>query len=208
MPTPFDALKPLAGRALEAALNRAVTLDPDTRTALASMDGRRISLALESPPLALEIGVHGGYLQVGPPLREADLAVRGTIGGLLGQLPFLSNARKGKGRLHVSGDAELAQRLQRLAAGFDPDWQQPFVAAFGEVVGVQVANAAAAALREARGTAVGLARSGAEYVTEESRDVVARAELAAFNDDVDALRDDVERIAARIARLPRLQVLP
>lgn len=208
MPTPFDALKPLAGRALEAALNRAVTLDPDTRTALASMDGRRISLALESPPLALEIGVHGGYLQVGPPLREADLAVRGTIGGLLGQLPFLSNAGKRKGRLHVSGDADLAQRLQRLAAGFDPDWQQPFVAAFGEVIGVQVANATAAALRGAHATAVGLARSGAEYVTEESRDVVARAELAAFNDDVDALRDDVERIAARIARLPRAQVLP
>lgn len=208
MPTPFDALKPLAGRALEAALNRAVTLDPDTRAALASMDGRRISLALESPPLALEIGVHGGYLQVGPPLREADLAVRGTIGGLLGQLPFLANARKGSGRLHVSGDAELAQRLQRLAAGFDPDWQQPFVAAFGEVIGVQVANALAAALRDARAAATGLARSGAEYLTEESRDVVARAELAAFNDDVDALRDDVERIAARVARLPRMQVLP
>lgn len=204
MPTPFDALKPLAGRALETALNRAVALDPDTRTALASMDGRRISLALESPPLALEIAVHGGYLQVGPPLREADLAVRGTVGGLLGQLPFFAGAR-GNGRLHVSGDAELAQRLQRLAAGFEPDWQQPFIAAFGEVIGVQVANAAAAALRGARSAAAGLARSGAEYVTEESRDVVARAELAAFNDDVDALRDDVERIAARVARLPRVE---
>ncbi len=118
------------------------------------------------------------------------------------------NARKGKGRLHVSGDAELAQRLQRLTAGFDPDWQQPFVAAFGEVIGVQVANATAAALRGARDTAVGLTRSGAEYVTEESRDVVARAELAAFNDDVDALRDDVERIAARVARLPRVELAP
>lgn len=206
MPTPLDALKPLAGRALEAALNRAVALDPDTRTTLAALDGRRISLSLQAPPLALEIAVHGGYLQVGPPLREADLAVRGTLGGLLGQLPFLAAARTGTGRLHVSGDAELAQRLQRLAAGFDPDWQQPFVAAFGEVIGVQVANAAAAALRGARETAIGLARSGAEYVTEESRDVVARDELAAFNDDVDALRDDVERIAARVARLPRAEV--
>ncbi|AKC86597.1 ubiquinone biosynthesis accessory factor UbiJ [Pseudoxanthomonas suwonensis] len=207
MPTPFAALKPLAGRALEAALNHAVALDPDTRTALASLDGRRVSLTLESPPLALEIGVHGGYLQVGPPLHEADLAVRGSVGGLLGQLPFLAGAR-GKGRLHVSGDAELAQRLQRLAAGFDPDWQQPFVNAFGEVIGVQIANAAAAALRDARAAAVGLARSGAEYVTEESRDVVARAELGAFHDDVDTLRDDVERVAARIARLRQTEAAP
>lgn len=64
MPSPFDALKPLAGRALEVALNRAVALDPDTRDALAALDGRRVSLALDAPPLALQIGVHGGYLQV------------------------------------------------------------------------------------------------------------------------------------------------
>ena len=42
----------------------------------------------------------------------------------------------------------------------------------------------------------------AEYLTEESRDLVPREELAAFHDDVDALRDDVARLAARIARLP------
>ena len=203
MPTPFDALKPLAGRALEVALNRAVALDPDTRDALAALDGRHISLTLDAPPLALQIGVHRGYLQVGPVLQEANLAVRGSVGGLLGQLPFFANTARDRpsGRLHVSGDADLAQRLQKLAAGFDPDWQQPFVAVFGEVIGVQVANAAAAALRDVRGAATGLARSGAEYITEESRDVVARAELAAFNDDVDALRDDVERITARVSRL-------
>ncbi len=203
MPTPFDALKPLAGRALETALNRAVALDPDTVAALAGLDGRRISLSLESPPLALEIRVHGGYLQVGPPLREADLAVRGTLGGLLGQFPWMAAAARGRpaGRLHVSGDAELARRLQKLAGGFEPDWQQPFVEVFGPVIGIQLANAAAAALRGARGLAGGLARSGAEYLVEESRDVVGRAELAAFNDDVDAIRDDVERLAARVGRL-------
>lgn len=210
MSSPFDALKPLAGRALEAALNRAVALDPDTQDALAALDGRRVSLALDAPPLALEIGVHGSRLQVGPPLHEADLAVRSSIGGLLGQLPFFADAVRGRpsGRLHVSGDAELAQRLQKLAAGFDPDWQQPFVAVFGEVIGVQMANAVAAALRGARQAGSGLARSGAEYLTEESRDVVPRAELAAFNDDVDALRDDVERIAARVSRLARAGSAP
>ncbi|RRN78937.1 SCP2 domain-containing protein [Pseudoxanthomonas sp. SGD-10] len=203
MPSPLDALKPLAGRALEAALNRAAALDPDTLAALAQLDGRSVSLTLERPALALEIRVHDRYLQVGPPLREADLAVRGTIGGLLGQLPFLAAAARGKpaGRLHVSGDADLARRLQKLASGFEPDWQQPFVELFGPVLGVQLANAAAAALRGARGLAGGLARSGAEYLVEESRDVVGRAELAAFNDEVDAVRDDVERLAARVARL-------
>ena len=35
--SPLDFIKPLAGRALETALNRALALDPDTRTALASV---------------------------------------------------------------------------------------------------------------------------------------------------------------------------
>lgn len=47
----------------------------------------------------------------------------------------------------------------------------------------------------------------AEYLTEESRDVVPRAELEAFYDDVDALRDDVERLAAKLARLRRARGL-
>ena len=47
-----------------------------------------------------------------------------------------------------------------------------------------------------------LAQNAAEFVTEESRDVVGRAELNAFHDDVDALRDDVERLQAKVATAP------
>ena len=107
------------------------------------------------------------------------------------------------GKLRIEGDAELARRLQQLARRFDPDWEQPFVRVFGEVIGVQVAKTVAAGLRQAQVAGRNLAGSAAEFVTEESRDVVPRAELDAFHDDVDALRDDVERIAARIARLAR-----
>jgi ubiquinone biosynthesis protein UbiJ len=107
------------------------------------------------------------------------------------------------GRMKMSGDADLARRLQRLAERFDPDWQQPFTAVFGDIVGVQVAKAFATALRQARIAGRNLAQSAAEYVTEESRDVVPRAELDTFLDGVDALRDDVDRLAARVARLSR-----
>ncbi|MBD9434535.1 SCP2 sterol-binding domain-containing protein [Pseudoxanthomonas sp. PXM03] len=202
--SPFDALKPLAGRALEAALNQAIALDPDTSAALRPLEGRRIQLVVDAPPLAMDIMVGGGRLQVGPAseVLEADLAVRSTLGGLLGQLPFLrrDNATP-VGKVKVSGDAELARRLQTLATRFDPDWSLPFTRVFGDVIGVQVANAVRAGLQQARIAAGNLAESAAEYVTEESRDVVGRDELNAFHDDVDAMRDDVERLAVRIGRL-------
>lgn len=202
--SPFDALKPLAGRALEAALNQAIALDPDTSAALRPLEGRRIQLVVDAPPLAMDIMVGGGRLQVGPAseVLEADLAVRSTLGGLLGQLPFLrrDNATP-VGKVKVSGDAELARRLQTLATRFDPDWSLPFTRVFGDVIGVQVANAVRTGLQQVRVAAGNLAESAAEYVTEESRDVVGRDELNAFHDDVDTMRDDVERLAVRIGRL-------
>ncbi len=212
--SPFD-WKPLAGRALEAALNRALALDPDTRDALQPLDGRSVVLALDPPrgaagaALALQLKVAGNRLLVGPveDAQAPDLAVRSTLAGVLSLLPRLLGARDPDddappvGRMRIEGDAELARRLQRLAERFDPDWQQPFTAVFGEVLGVQIANGAAAALKQARVSGQKLAESAAEYVTEESRDVISHAELNAFYDDVDALRDDAARLAARIARL-------
>ena len=205
---PFNWKVP-AGRALEAALNRALALDPDTRAGLVALDGQRVALQLESkrgalPPLALQIRVDGERLVVGPADADAepDLGVRATLGGLLGQLPFLRRDEAPPvGKVRLSGDAELARRLQRLAERFDPDWQRPFTTVFGDVIGVQIANVAAATLRQARAAGQALAESGAEFLTEESRDVVGKAELHAFYDDVDVVRDDVERLAARIARL-------
>lgn len=200
--SPFDALKPLAGRLLETALNRALALDPETRAALAPLHGQRLQLHLESPPLAMELRVDGEALRVGPAQgEEPDLSVRAGIGALLGQLPFLkSSGATPVGKVRISGDAELARQLQRLAEGFDPDWEQPFADALGPVIGPLVAKAVRAGLREARVQGSAFAKAGADYLTEESRDLVPKAEQQAFFDDVDALRDRVERLAARVAR--------
>lgn len=204
-PSPLDALKPIAGRALELALNRLIALDPDTRAALVKLEGKRVELALEAPALALSASVREGLIVIGPldTDTEADFGVRATLGGLLAQLPFArGSATRPSGRLRVNGDAELARTLQQLAQGFDPDWERPFAEVLGPIVGPQVARALREGLRASGSLARNLSRDAAEYVTEESRDVVGKAELAAFCDDVDTLRDRAERLLARAARLP------
>lgn len=207
----FDAWRPLAGRALEAALNRVLALDPETRAQLTPLAGRRVVLRLQSvtgePALSLGLHVQGDRLRVEAPddAVTPDLAVRGTLGGLLGQLgrvlaPGLARRAPAPGRLRIEGDAELARHLQQLAQRFDPDWERPFAAVFGDVMGVQVAAMLRGTLLQGRAFGTGLARNGAEFLTEESRDVVSRGELDAFLDDVDVLRDDAERFALRVQR--------
>lgn len=200
--SPFDALKPLAGRALGEALNRLVALDPDTASALARLDGRRIGLALEAPPVALDLRVDAGRLVVGPPTDEPDLGIRATLSGVLSQLPFLRTpGAPPVGKVRINGDADLARTLQQLAGRFDPDWEKPFTDLLGPVVGVQVARVLREGLKAGAGFARGFTRDTVDFLTEESRDLVGKAELGAFLDDVDAVRDRVERLAARVARL-------
>ncbi|CAN5218250.1 SCP2 sterol-binding domain-containing protein [soil metagenome] len=204
-PSPLDSLKPIAGRALEIVLNQLLALDPETRDGLSELDGRRIELQLEAPALALAVRVRGNRLEVGPADAdsEPDLGLRATVSGLLGQLPFLrATGAAPVGKLRINGDAELARRMQQLARGFDPDWDAPFARAFGPIVGPQVARVLREGLRQGVQVAKGVASDGAEWLTEESRDVIGRAELDAFHDDVDALRDRAERLLARAARLP------
>ena len=202
----LDAFKPIIGRAIEKTLNRLLALDPESHEAIAAMDGRRVHLALAAPALSIQIEVRDGRLVIGPPdmANEPDLAVRGTLGGWLSQLPFFRpSAGSGTGSVRITGDAELARQLQRLTERFDPDWNLPFTELFGDVVGVQIATAVRSALRTGRDGAARFARHGAQFLTEESRDVVGRAELDAHLDEVDALRDRLDRLHARVQRLHR-----
>ena len=205
LPRPLRALLPLAGRALETVLNRTLALDPGSQQALQRLVGRRLQLQLEAPPLALELHVQeGGRLCVGPAQpTEPDLQLRATVGALLGQLLPAARGATPVGRLRISGDAELAQAVQRLAKNFDPDIDGAFAGVFGDVLGVQIAKALREGLRRGREESARFARDAAEYLVEERRDVVGKPEQEAHFDAVDTLRDDVERLAARVERLRR-----
>lgn len=205
MPRPLRALLPIAGRALELALNRTLALDPASQAALRRLAGRRVQLQLEAPPLAMELLVEDdGRLRVGPADGgEPDLQLRATLGAVLGQILPGARGATPVGRLRISGDAELAQALQRLAKQFDPDIEAAFAGVFGDVLGVQIAKALREGLRRGRDEAGRFARDAAEYLVEERRDVVGKPEQDAHFDAVDALRDDVERLAARVERLRR-----
>lgn len=204
----FSFLKPIAGAALERALNHALSLDAAAQERVSKWDGRKIAFKLASPPLALQVTVADGRLRVGKLEDdiEHDLEIDSSIGGLLNQAPLMRDApNKPKGRLRISGDADLAREVQSLMGSFAPDMQLPFVRLFGEIAGVQVAQAAQGVSSHLRDAGKSFAESAALYVTEESRDVVAKLELEQFHDDVDDVRNAVERLSVRIARLQQVR---
>lgn len=201
----LDSIKPLAGRVLQEALNRALRLDPASLDKLQALEGRRIEAHLQSPDIALAIDVRDGRVLVGPADsgREADIGFSTKLSGLLHSLPMFAQGKPAIGAMRISGDVELARLLQNLVREYDPDWQEPFVTAFGPVLGPQAAKLVHGAFAHARVAAGNLARASAEFVTEEARVVVGKAELQDFLDQVDAIRQRGDRLQARVDRMRR-----
>ncbi len=199
----LDSLKPMAGRVLQDALNRLVALDPSTVEKLSALEGRRIELHLQAPDIALAVEVHAQQLHVGPVnvSQEPDISFKSKLSGILQSLPMFAQGKSAVGAMHISGDVELARILQILVKEFDPDWQEPFVKTLGPVFGPQLAKLIREGLRTAKTGADNFMQSGAEYVTEEARVVIAKSELDDFNAQVDKIRQRGDRLQVRVSQL-------
>ena len=194
-------------KVLSAAVDRVLSLDPDMRAKLAALEGRAVAVSLKAPPVRLIARVHAGALVFNVPLAEevADLSLSTDLGALLqlGAQRLGGSGAVGVGKIHISGDAELARQMQALMQQFEPDWDAPVVAVFGDVIGFQIARGARSVFNFLKTGARNLAETGSEFLREESRDVVSAPELEQFYDDVDALRDRLARAELRLTQLSK-----
>ncbi|HEY0229730.1 MAG TPA: SCP2 sterol-binding domain-containing protein [Dokdonella sp.] len=198
-----NPLLAMLARGLETALNRVVDLDPDTRARLGALDGRALTLDFKGAAPSMRLAVAGNRLRIGPGfVGESALRVAATPGALL-SLALSRGAEGGlaPGRVEIAGDAKLARRLEQIATRFEPDFDEAFARVFGDVIGFQIARGIRRALAWSRSSARSFAQDAAEYLTEESRDLVARPELDAFLDDVDGVRERADRLEARVRRV-------
>ncbi len=196
----------LLGRGLETALNHALSLDADTRNDLATLDGRALRVDFRGTGLAMRMAVDGDRLRVGPAFGgDNQLSVSSTPGGLLGMAAarLRGDGESGMppGQVEIAGDAELARRLERLATRFEPDIDEAFARVFGDVIGFQIARAFRRGFAFARESTSALVRDSADYLVEESRDLIAKPEMEEFLDEVDELRERGDRLEARIKHL-------
>ncbi len=193
----FNAL----GRALQAALNRALDLDPETRKRIAALEGRSVGIELRGLDVKLRAQVENARLTVGP-ADESDLHLCATPGSFLAMaLRRGESSSLPAGKVSMSGDAELARRVEQLLSRFDPDFDEMFTELFGDVIGYQLAKIFKRFFQWSSASAKAMVQNAAEYLREESRDLVAPAEMESFLDSTDHLRERTERLEARVRRL-------
>ncbi len=182
----------------EPALNKMLALDPATAIRLPTLAGKPLRLVLLLMNSSITLKVDGNQLRFAAADEPAAITLTGSLQDFL-----QAAANRGElsaGSLQVQGDVGAAQRWQQFFTDLQPDWEEELSKYLGDIAGPQLANVLRAVTAWLKQALSQLQQTGVEYLQEESRVLVAPAELQAFLSDVDRLRDDVERLLQK-ARL-------
>ncbi|HEX9773388.1 MAG TPA: SCP2 sterol-binding domain-containing protein [Steroidobacteraceae bacterium] len=189
---------------LEELLNRNVAESRRAQALCRQLDGRAIELEVRDTPFRLYMEARDGRIALADRREtETDARLSGTPLSLLALAGPGAEGRLRSGTVRIEGDAEVAQRFRELLEQARPDVEEELSRVIGDVAAHRIANFARGFLDLGRRATDSLATSAAEYLQEEGRDLPVRIEVDEFLKDVDRLRDDTERLEARIARLEK-----
>jgi ubiquinone biosynthesis accessory factor UbiJ len=187
---------------LENALNRGLPLSPRAQALCRELAGR--TLAIEVPEVTrVLVESTGDLLRVTRGEGPADAEVSGGPLGLLALSADDSpTVLQGRG-VEIRGDAAIAERFRELGMLLRPDLEELLARLVGDVPAHQIGRFSRLALSWSRGAARTTLTNIAEYLAHERRDLVPRNEGEQFLRGVDALREDVDRLEARLDLLMR-----
>lgn len=181
-----------------AALNHLLEKEPWARDRLAAFAGKLIELrAPPFPSLRLAIEAQG---LVKPGSREGEPALVVT---LRPEAPFamLRGAEDFARSLDTAGDAGLAEAVALLVRHLRWDLEEDLSRVIGDVAARRLVQGGRDFAAWQRDAAQRLAESVADYLIEEKRVFVRRAELDPHSAALSKLREDIERLERRRADL-------
>jgi len=189
---------------LETVINRYLALDPEALQKMAAFRGRVIKLEITGINRSLYMlpDENGISVRLEMDDAEPDTVLRGSPASLfrMGLASDVANMML-RGEVEITGDTRLGHQFKNVFSRMDIDWSEPLAQVFGDAVANQLVQAGRKLFGWAEQSADSVTRSVGEYLQEESRDVVSDTEISMFCRDVDALRDDVDRLEARMKRL-------
>jgi len=185
---------------LENLLNRGLPRSPRARQLCASLRGR--SVAIVAPNITrLRVTSTGPTLAVTLDEAPADATLAGGVLSLLALMGESAQAVVQSGAVTISGDSELAQSFRELVQLLRPDFEEELSLLVGDVPAHQFARLARLGASLSTRAADTTLRNLAEYLGHERGDLVSRNEGEQFLRGVEALREGVDRLQARLELL-------
>jgi ubiquinone biosynthesis protein UbiJ len=191
------ALRPVAN-----VLNRNIRATTPARELCQKLAGTVVAIRVRNTALTTWFIVQDDRLELTTETDlEPDISISGSLLTLAQMAGESDVAAIRSGALEFIGDPVLADDFRQLLAFAKPDIEEELSGIVGDVAAHrigEIARGLANWSREARST---MGDNIREYLQEESRDVPSRYEVERFTANVNTLRDDVDRLEARMKRL-------
>jgi ubiquinone biosynthesis protein UbiJ len=192
----LQAKKATFGWPFSFALNRLLEAEPWARLRLAPFAGEVVELRAPALPVLRFTILPGGRVEAGG--EAPALTITLGSGALLG-------AARGEEHLmravEIAGNARLASEVMQLARHLRWDFEEDLARLVGDVAAHRLAEGARALAAWHLDAARRLAAAFGDYVVDEARLLVRRAEHAAFAAELARMRDALERLEKRVRRL-------
>jgi ubiquinone biosynthesis protein UbiJ len=183
-------------------LNRGLPRSPRARQLCAALSGRSVAIVVPDI-LRLRVSSNGQTLTVLRDDAPADATLRGGALSLLALASESAQAVIQRGDIAIGGDSEVAQGYRELAQLLRPDLEEELSLLIGDVPAHQLGRLARLAADWSGRAADTTLRNLAEYLGHERGDLVSRNEGEQFLRGVDALRESVDRLQARLELIAR-----
>ncbi len=196
---------------IETALNQYIQMDTLASGKLTALSGKVIAIEIEGWDFTLYLLPDTQGIQVmSEYVGEADTSIRGKPLALFNMSKGeTSAATLREQNISIDGDLELGQQFNQFFKQLDIDWQEQLAQTLGKFTSQSTADLIAHKFGrlvqgfqqwqpQARQT---LEQNIAEYFQLESQILPLAEEMQPFNKAVATLRNDVDRLEARIERI-------
>jgi len=197
----MDALETLLRPAVQI-LNRNIPEVTRARELCAQLAGTTAAVRVKNTALTAYFTIHEDSIALSGAIEsDPDICITGSLLTLARMAGSGDAGAIRDGSLELIGDAETAQAFQELLTAAKPDLEESVSTIVGDAAAHGLGRLSRGARRWARDARSTMGANIREYLQEESRDVPSRYEVERFAAQLGDLRDDVERLAARVRRL-------
>lgn len=192
---------------LRALLRSHLSSTPHALAELQDLSGHLIALRLEPLGKCIYLCPTDLDIQILTEVSgDADVTISGNFGSYLRAMRNDSTTGLKASGLLISGNTDVAQSFQRLARALPIDWPRFLSRFLGARLSGLLLDFGRSGSAWTHDTLQALESDVSEYLREETRWLPDETETELFHDAVDRLRDDLERLTARVDRLQQVLV--
>lgn len=180
-------------------LNHLLNQQPWSRDQLCRFAGKTLQLSVPPVTLHLLVESNGEFAALTPAEGSTpDATLSLTISAAF---KLLWQKQLDPSQLTLTGDTELAAEVGKILRSLSWDFEEDLSQVIGDIPAHKLVSTGKQVAQEASRQALSLAGMLSEFWQEEDPLIAKSRHLAQFTQDVDTLRDDVERLAKRVEKL-------